>query len=147
MLLVGSSLSCHLSLVEVGLLWCHEKRSFLRPAWENEWYLFVWNQTPEFPRSPLPPGHHGRSPAVSSTVLMVLPQIFIPYVYSPVQHWASLVCVPAAVHCVWDHMASRATWLWREHRWMQGSRSKTRGTRERIPLFVDFLCLHWLHPL
>lgn len=101
---------------------------------------------PGVPKSPFPLSPHRTSLAVSSAGLRLKLPFYIYSVQSSIR-LAQLV-FPAIVHSIWgpyghDQRAFRATCLWREHRGEQGSRTKTRGTTERIPVSVGYVFPHF----
>lgn len=136
MLLVGCFPCPHLLPVKVGFLQSHEKKNFSWLEQENEWHLITWNQTPEFSRHILPLSYHGRRPAVTWVELGLKPlsRGSVLYLYSPIQHQTSLICVPSCSSlCVRSY-----TWLG-----VNICKCKDIGTREkhweRIPLSEDYV--------
>lgn len=106
MLSVGALLP-YLLLREVGCLRCHERKNFLRLAWENEvlWKaLFLWNQPLEFPRPRFSSLCQGESPILLLAKLG-LTLLFHVYTVQSASGWLSLC----------SQLQSIATWLWREH--------------------------------
>lgn len=84
-----------LLLMGVDFLQYPEKNNFLRLAQEEEILkkaLIIWNYTPEFPRSSLPPSCHGRSAAVAVIGLKYNPASDQLRLCFPLQS-VSLLCV------------------------------------------------------
>lgn len=82
-----------LGVARVGFLRYPEEKNFLRLAREDESFLFVWNDTPGFPKSHFPLSGHRRSVAGASVELKSEPvSSFLSTLQpGPVQHPASRV--------------------------------------------------------
>lgn len=85
-------------LVGVDFLQQHKKNSFLRLTWEDaisREALFLWNQTAECQRFHFPQPNQEKIPISPLAGLKseTLSRICSPWLHSPIQYQASLICV------------------------------------------------------
>lgn len=127
MLLVRSS-HPHLFPGESGLLVMSTEKEFSETP-VGEWVAFIYVElNPLVFEVPLFLSCQGRNPAVSLAELRIKPQpsFYFMLELNPVQHQATLACVPTCSPSVHWVKGQHGPWLrsfWK-HRRMQGSRSK-----------------------